>query len=563
MNNNFVLKIKESVSSVLPITILVLLLHFTIVPMSVGTLYMFIIGAIMLIFGMGLFTLGADMSMMNMGEKMGSYITKSRKVWLLIPVTFLLGIIITVAEPDLQVLARQTPGVPDPVIIWSVAVGVGIFLVVAFLRTLFQVKLRTILIVLYIAVFILAIFAPNNFIAVAFDSGGVTTGPITVPFIMALGIGMATVRSDKTSQEDSFGLVALCSVGPILASLFLGIFYHPDGAGYSPVSIAGDISFLKAFSEFYHHIPDYVKEVAIALLPVIGFFALFQIAVLKIPFRQLAKIVIGLVYTYLGLVLFLTGVNIGFMPAGYFIGSQMINNSFKWLLIPLGMVIGFVIVSAEPAVHVLNQQVEDISDGMITAKSMQLSLSIGVAVSVALALLRVSTGLSIWYLIVPGYFIALLMSFFVPPIFTSIAFDSGGVASGPMTATFLLPLAMGACDALGGDILMDAFGIVAMVAMTPLITIQGLGLLYKFRLNRTPISEEGIEQINDTLVYYDLEDECDDESDNESEAQESLYSDKETIETKTMNEDKILDEEYNEKIVCFSSNDDLDTKKVN
>lgn len=505
MNNNFVIKIKESFTSVLPITILVLLLHLTIIPMSLGTLYMFIIGAGMLIMGMGLFTLGADMSMMTMGEKMGSYITKSRKIWLLIPVTLLLGIIITVAEPDLQVLARQIPGVPDPVIIWSVAIGVGIFLVVAFLRTLLQIKLRSILILLYIAVFVLAIFTPNNFVAVAFDSGGVTTGPITVPFIMALGIGMAAVRSDKSSQEDSFGLVALCSIGPILASLLLGIFYHPDGAGYSPVGVAGDISFVSAFGEFYHHIPDYIKEVAIALLPVIGFFALFQITVLKIPFRQLAKIIIGLIYTYLGLVLFLTGVNIGFMPAGYFIGSQIINNSLTWLLIPLGMVIGFVIVSAEPAVHVLNKQVEDISDGMITAKSMQLSLSIGVSLSVGLALLRVSTGLSIWYLIVPGYLIAILMSFLVPPIFTSIAFDSGGVASGPMTATFLLPLAMGACDALGGNILLDAFGIVAMVAMTPLITIQGLGLLYKIRLSRVPMSDDGIELINDSLIYYDFD----------------------------------------------------------
>lgn len=505
MNNNFVLKIKESITSVLPITILVLLLHLTIVPMSKGTLYMFMIGAVMLILGMGLFTLGADMSMMTMGEKMGSFITQSRKLWLLIPVTFLLGIIITVAEPDLQVLARQIPGVPDPVIIWSVALGVGIFLVVAFLRTLFQIKLRNILMILYAAVFILAIFTPNNFIAVAFDSGGVTTGPITVPFIMALGIGMAAVRGDKSSQEDSFGLVALCSVGPILASLLLGLFYRPDGAGYTPVTIAGDISFTSALSQFYHHFPDYLKEVALALLPIVGFFALFQVLVLKISFRQLIKIVIGLVYTYAGLVLFLTGVNVGFMPSGYFIGNQMIHNSFKWLLIPLGMIIGFVIVSAEPAVHVLNKQVEDISDGMITAKSMQLSLSIGVAVSVALALLRVSTGLSIWYLVVPGYLIAFLMTFIVPPIFTSIAFDSGGVASGPMTATFLLPLAMGACDALGGNILMDAFGIVAMVAMTPLITIQGLGLLYKFKLNRAPIHEESIELMNDTLVYYDLD----------------------------------------------------------
>ncbi|WFR55219.1 DUF1538 domain-containing protein [Anaerocolumna sp. AGMB13025] len=508
MNKNFVLKTKESLTSVLPISVLVLILHLTIVPMPSGALTMFFIGAVLLIFGMGLFTLGADVSMMIMGEKIGAYLTQSRKIWLLIPVTFLMGVIITIAEPDLQVLARQTPGVPDPVLIWSVAIGVGIFLVVALLRTLLQIKLSHILIVLYGAVFLIAAFTPSNFLAVAFDSGGVTTGPITVPFIMALGIGMAAVRSDKTSQEDSFGLVALCSVGPILAVLILGIFYRPSGSEYADISISEINNLFLIMKEFLTHIPLYIKEVALALLPILLFFALFQFLVLKLPLRQLIKIGIGLIYTYLGLVLFLTGVNVGFMPVGYFIGSTIIGGAFKWLLVPLGMVIGFVIVSAEPAVHVLNKQVEDITEGSITGRQMQLSFSIGVAISVGLSMLRVSTGLSLWYLIIPGYLLAIIMTFFVPPIFTSIAFDSGGVASGPMTATFLLPMAMGACDAVNGNMLMDAFGIVAMVALTPLITIQGLGILYKLR-SRSSLALEDINELvsEDDFIYFDIEDE--------------------------------------------------------
>lgn len=503
MNKNFVLKIKESLSSVLPITGLVLLLHFTIAPLPIGTLVMFMMGALLLIFGMGLFTLGADTSMMIMGEKMGAFLTKSRKLWLIIPVSFLMGFMITIAEPDLQVLANQTPGVPNLVLIVCVAVGVGVFLVVSLLRTLLQIKLSYILIFLYLIVFILASLTPKSFLAVAFDSGGVTTGPITVPFIMALGIGMANVRSDKTSREDSFGLVALCSVGPILAVTLLGLFFKPSASEVTSEMVTNVSSFKEIIHVFATSLPVYAKEVLIALLPIIVFFLIFQSFTLKLPKKQLIKITIGCLFTYLGLVLFLTGVNVGFMPAGYLIGKSIITGKFKMALIPLGMVIGFLIVAAEPAVHVLNEQVEDISEGNISKRSMLLSLSIGVAVSVGLSMLRISTGLSIWYLLIPGYAIAIILTFFVPPIFTSIAFDSGGVASGPMTATFLLPLAMGACTGIGGDILIDAFGIVAMVAMTPLITIQILGLVSKIQANKKASQENNELSLEDDFIYYE------------------------------------------------------------
>jgi hypothetical protein len=484
LRRNLLKKIKESLSSVLPISFIVIILYMTIAPMPPGLFGLFSVGAVLLIIGMGLFTLGADIAMMPMGERIGAELTKSRNLALLIIVSFLMGIMNTVAEPDLQVLARQVPAVPDLIIIWSVALGVGIFLVAALLRIVFQIKLSKMLAVLYLLVFILAAYTPENFVSVAFDSGGVTTGPITVPFIMALGIGVAAVRGGKSSHDDSFGLVALCSVGPILAVLLMGIFYDTSQGSYSDVLIVQINGFSDILKTFINAFPVYFREVAFALLPIIILFIIFQIIFLKLPKSQLIKISVGIIYTFLGLVIFLTGVNVGFMPAGNYLGNAIGSLSYNWILIPIGMVMGFFIVAAEPAVHVLNNQVEEISGGAISKRAMLSSLSIGVAVSAGIAMLRVLKGISIWFFIVPGYAIALILTFFVSAIFTGIAFDSGGVASGPMTATFMLPFAMGASEAVGGNVLTDAFGIVAMVAMTPLITIQILGLIYGIKMKK-------------------------------------------------------------------------------
>lgn len=494
MNRNLLEKIKESLSSVLPITIIVIILHFSLAPMPKGLFMLFSIGAIMLIFGMGLFTLGADMSMMPMGERIGAELTKSRKLLLLVTISFLMGFMITVAEPDLQVLAGQVPSIPDVVIIGTVALGVGIFLVLAILRIVFQIKLSHMLILFYAVIFILAYFTPNNFVPVAFDSGGVTTGPITVPFIMALGLGVAAVRGGKSAHDDSFGLVALCSVGPILAVLVLGLIYNSSGS-YTEVVITEVNSLREAFGVFFHAFPEYFQHVAIALLPIVIAFIIFQVIFLKLPKSQLIKMTVGVIYTYMGLVIFLAGVNIGFLPAGNFIGYALGALDNNWVLIPIGMIMGFFIVAAEPAVHVLNKQVEDVTGGAISKRSMLISLSLGVAVSIGIAMIRVLKGVSIWYFIVPGYAIAIILTFFVTPIFTGIAFDSGGVASGPMTATFMLPFAMGAADAAGSNILTDAFGLVAMVAMTPLITIQILGVVYNIKTNKNKVMEQEIQEI--------------------------------------------------------------------
>ena len=476
-------KLVEALQAVLPIVAIVLVLSFFIAPLSPSVLLCFLLGAVMIIFGMMFFTLGAEMSMTPMGERVGSAMTKSRSLPKMIVIGFILGFIITISEPDLQVLANQVPSVPNLVLILSVAAGVGAFLVIALLRMLFSMALPPLLVTLYAIVFVLAAFVPKDFLAVAFDSGGVTTGPMTVPFIMALGVGISAIRSDRHAADDSFGLVALCSIGPILAVLILAMIY-PAAGTYTPVALPDAADSRALWHLFEEGFPTYLEEVAVCLAPIAAFFALFQVFALKLKRKKVLKIAVGILYTDLGLVLFLTGVNVGFMPAGSYLGRQIAGLPYNWILVPIGMLMGWFIVQAEPAVHVLNKQVEEITSGAIPGKAMSTSLSVGVAVSIGLAMVRVMTGVSIYAFLVPGYLAAIIMSFFVPRIFTAIAFDSGGVASGPMTATFLLPFAMGACEALGGNVVTDAFGVVAMVAMTPLLTIQMLGLLYQSKLRR-------------------------------------------------------------------------------
>jgi hypothetical protein len=484
MNKILKTKIMEAFSSVLPITAIVLIASVVLVPMPAGTILLFLAGAALLVIGMGFFTLGADMAMMPMGEGIGIQLTRSSSLVLTLLVSFIMGVIITVAEPDLQVLALQVPSVPNMTLIFTVAVGVGLFLLLAVLRILLKIRLSILLIIFYAVVFIIAYFTPNNFIPVAFDSGGVTTGPITVPFILAMGVGVASIRSDKNSQDDSFGLVSLCSVGPIMAVLLLGIFYNPEGAGVESHMIPVVETSRDVVERFALQLPHFSKDVLMALGAIVVFFLIFQILSRRFKRHQLARIAVGFLYTFIGLVVFLTGVNVGFIPVGQLLGDMLASAPFKWILVPLGMLIGYFIVAAEPAVHVLNKQVEEISSGAIPQKMMSRGLSIGMSIALGITMMRILTGISLMWILIPGYALAILLTFFVPPIFTGIAFDSGGVCSGPMTSTFLLPLAMGACEGSGGNLMTDAFGIVAIVAMTPLIIIQIMGLLYVHRAKK-------------------------------------------------------------------------------
>ena len=473
-------KLRESLQAVLPVVIIVFILAFSIVPLPVDAALMFLTGSVFLVAGIALFTLGAEIAMTPMGEILGAYITKKRNLFFLVIMAFILGFIITISEPGLQVLAEQVATIPTVVLVATVAAGVGLFLAIAFLRTVFQFPLRYILIGFYSFLFVFAYFAPNEFLPIAFDSGGATTGAMTVPFIMALGVGISSVRSDSTAETDSFGLIGICSIGPILAVMILGMIYSPEGA-FVPLYIPSADYTNMLFTQFLVSMPQYLMEVILALSPIAVFFLLFQVLAFRLPKKQVLRIGIGLVYTFSGLVLFLTGANVGFLPVGNLLGEYLSTLAFNWILIPIAMVIGYFIISAEPAVFVLNKQVAEITNGAVSQKAMGLSLSIGVSLALGLAMLRVLTGISILWVLLPGYLIALVMPFFVPKIFTSIAFDSGGVASGPLTSAFLLPLAMGASIAMGGNVVLDAFGVIAMVALTPLITIQVLGLYTKVK----------------------------------------------------------------------------------
>ncbi len=471
-------KIKEALISALPITVIVYVLALTpLFNLSATELITFTVGAVLLILGIGLFSMGADLAMTPMGTHVGSGLSRQKKMSLLLSVCFVLGMLITIAEPDLQVLANQVSAVMNgTVLIYAVGLGVGAFLVVAILKIVFRRSLSQILMLFYMLLFAVALMlvvsGNEPLLPMAFDSGGVTTGPITVPFIMALGVGISNVLGDKRSKDNSFGLVSLCSVGPILAVLVLGIFSGNDLTYQVPgYTVSEDI-----LGSFLHTAGHTCKEVAIALGLIVVFFLICQIIFLKLPKRQLLRIAMGVIFTYVGLVIFLTGVNVGFMPIGYKLGNTLAQGDSVFLIV-FGLCIGVLTVLAEPAIHVLNAQVEEVTGGLVSKKSMMIGLCIGVGASIALSMIRIVFDFSLVFYVIPGYFIALALSLFVPPVYTAIAFDSGGVASGPMTSGFILPFAVGACVGLQGEaaVLRDAFGVVAMVAMTPLITIQLLG----------------------------------------------------------------------------------------
>ena len=505
MNQKLKEKTLESLAAVLPITVIVIIISIILVPMDIGILAMFLTGAFMLIVGMGFFQLGAELAMTPLGDGIGVQISKNKRILGIVLITFVMGVIITIAEPDLQVLASQVPSISGSALVWTVAAGMGIFLVVSVLRILFRINLSTILMALYGLVFLVSIFTPGSFLSVAFDSGGVTTGPITVPFIIAMGVGFASVRSDKNASDDSFGLVALSSIGPILAVMLLGIFNNTQSAAYTPSEIVSVVTTQDVIRIFVSSLPQYAEEVFISILPIAAVFLIFQLASRRYQRKQRIHILLGFVYTFIGLVLFLTGVGVGFAPVGSLLGGDIASGGFKWLLIPIGMLIGYYIVKAEPAIQVLNHQVETVTNGSISAKAMNLCLSIGVSVSVGLAMLRSVTGIGIYWIIIPGYVIALTLSRIVPKMFVGIAFDSGGVASGPMTSTFLLPLCIGVSEALGGNIMSDAFGAVALVAMTPLIAIQIMGLVFQYKQKKSETPADAGLPLDEADVILDFE----------------------------------------------------------
>lgn len=525
---NLLQKFKETLTSVSPIMAIVILLGLTVVHLEPAVLIKFVIGGILVILGLTVFLLGVDIGILPIGERSGAALTAKRSLPLLLSVSFVIGFLVTIAEPDVQVLADQIRSVSPNVNKWGlvlmIAAGIGLFVALGLLRTVMSLSLRVLLIVSYVLVFILAFLSPVEFQGVAFDSGGATTGPMTVPFIMSLGVGVAAVRSKEQkgpgggSQDDSFGLTGIASIGPIAAVCLYGIILariNPAnvepavtaaantasgaaGSAASGAAVAGSASSASAavqaaalsvsavISPFTSLVPSVIKEVSMALAPLVGMFLVFQVLLLKMPPYQARRVIKGLVYAYIGLIIFLVGVNGGFMPAGRELGEMLGSHAssspaWKALVIAVGFVFGAVVVCAEPAVWVLTDQVESVSGGTIKRKVMLAALSVGVGLSIALAMCRVLYRFSLWYILVPGYAISLLLTLKCSKLFTGIAFDSGGVASGPMTSTFILSFTLGVSSASGGNPATDAFGVIALVAMTPLIAIQILGILFSMR----------------------------------------------------------------------------------
>jgi hypothetical protein len=486
MTSNFKAKFEESLISVAPVMAIVVILNFTIAPLDDGQLPRYLVGGLLLIFGLGIFLVGADIGMVPFGQKVGSSLTYMRKLAPMLLAGLTIGFAITIAEPDVQVLANQVtaiiPSIGKRWLLISIAFGVGLFVLLGILRTVLKLSLRIMLIFFYALVFGVCAFIEPTFVGIAFDSGGATTGPVTVPFIMALGLGVAATAKKKEGDDNGFGLVGLASIGPIAAVAVMGLTAQgglAEAAADEDPGLSGSAGLLAPFLTL---IPHVTYEIAMALLPIVVIFSFFQVLLLKLTRHQVKRIMLGFLYTFIGLVLFMTGVGGGFSPVGQSLGIALGHYGGPGL-IPVGFILGAVVVCAEPAVWVLTEQAETLSGGHIRRPIMLAALSLSIALAVVMGMTRVVTGLSIWYFLLPGYGLALLLTRFCPPLFTAIAFDSGGVASGPMSTTFVLSLTLGASMACGGNPATDAFGMVAMIAMTPLLTIQILGLIFKYKEN--------------------------------------------------------------------------------
>lgn len=482
-------KIKEACASVLPIALIILFLSFTVCPLENHVFIAFILGTCLLTVGLGLFSLGAELSMERIGAHIGANLTKSRNIPIIALISLVVGVLITISEPDLHVLAGYTGDMKLPFIL-AVAAGLGVFLVLAVMRIIFNIKFKYILTVGYGVILVLAIISylvDPTFLAIAFDAGGVTTGAMSVPFVMSIGAGIAAISSQKDGEDATFGLMAICSIGPIISILVMGL-----AGGFENIAYVGKTSPIFSNSQamlfpFFDAIPHIVKDVLMGLLPILAFFIIYQFCTARLHKKEMAQIFIGAGYTFVGMVLFLVGVNIGFMPVGSALGGVLGNSSFSWIVIPIGAIIGLCMTYAEPAVGVLSKQVEDATSGVIPPKVITMAMAIGVATSAAIAMLRALTGITILPFLVVGYIVAVVLSYFSPTLFTTIAFDAGGVASGVMAATFLLPLSIGVCSARGAEnmVMIDAFGTIALVAMTPTISIQLVGLMYKCKLRHS------------------------------------------------------------------------------
>lgn len=486
----------NSLETIGPVIFIVLLLT-PFISVQLPFLLSFLLSSILLIIGCTLFTFGADLSMVIIGNKIGKDLVKSKKVWIILLVSLIIGTVITIAEPDLLVLAEQMTSISSIILILTISFGVGICMLLASARSLFGWNLNKMLIIGFLLIFILMFFVPADFIPVAFDSGGVTTGTVSIPFIITLGIGLVSSRVDKKAKEESFGLVALASTGPIIMVLLLGLLYSPQGT----LSFDNNIYTNFKFQNYIIQLILCFKDVLIAVLPIFAVFIIYYIITKNVSKKELHKIIFGIIVTIIGLTLFLVASNVGFLNMGYYIGEYIGNSAFKYLLIPLIMILSFFIAIAEPAVIILIEQVEEFTEGGISKKILKVSLALGVSIAAGLSIIRVFTGTPFIYYAIVGYGIALLLTFFIPKVFTAIAFDAGGATGGSLTTTFLLPIAIGLCYSIGGNVYTDAFGLASMVSLVPIITIEIVGLIYQLK---THIIAR-VEMLDDSIVDYNWE----------------------------------------------------------
>lgn len=513
MLKNLQKKFLDASISTLPISLTVILASLFFREIN-GSLYgVFAIGTILLIIGLAIFSLGIDMALSPIGKEVGSNIATSKKLYLLILVPLILGLMITLAEPGITVISGQVttdPSVARKITI-SLASGVGLFLLISVLRIFFKISLRLVFLVVYGIMLLLAAltqFLNPDFVAVAFDAGGVTTGAITVPFLMAFTVGIAAVaKGNKNSDGDeNFGTIALCTAGPVIIILIFALFGRIQifNEAVTQESYSSLLEILKVFGRGFLL---YLKDVAMSILPIVLTFALFQIFALKLKKTQVIRIVIGLLYSYLGLSLFLTGVNVGFLPIGKLLGGLIALSKIKWILVPFGALIGALMVLAEPSVHALTRQVNELTSGALPRKLMLILLCLGVSLAMGISLLRSITGISIWWFILPIYALCFILAFFSPKLFTAIAFDSGGVVSGPMTVAFALPFVIGACNAVGGNIFTDAFGTVAMVALSPILIVMLTGTAYKYYVRKAEHDSEleKLSEVKDSVSIAEAE----------------------------------------------------------
>ena len=483
-------KFREVLSAVAPVVILVVILNFTLTPVPTELFFQFIIGALAIILGLAILLLGIDNGVLPFGEQMGLSFLKSNKIWYVVFVGFLLGFFVNIAEPDLQVLANEVTEVmggfiPMMVILVTVSIGTGVMLASGITRIVKSFRLNILFMFVYGAIAVLSIFASSDMMAIGFDASGATTGALTTPLVLALSLGVASLKKDsRSSEEDSFGLVGVMSTGAILGVLILNLFVKTENVvpNLPERSVAAGI-----LGPFAEAIPGVMLKSFIALAPIVIMLFIFQRVKFHMPKRAFLKALFGFAYAYVGLVVFLTGVNAGFMNVGNIIGNGLAAYDNKAVLVGFGFFLGLLVILVEPAVYVLTQQIEDVTNGYIKRRTVLVTLSIGVAFAVSLAMLRIAVpGIQLWHYLVPGYIIALVLSFLAPKLFVGIAFDSGGVASGPMTATFVLALSQGASDAVEhSNILIDSFGVIAMVAMTPIIALQVLGLIYRVKAKKS------------------------------------------------------------------------------